>query len=200
MPRYTLFGDTVNTASRMETTGVPLRIHCSLECKSILDSLGGYKLVERGYVSMKGKGEQFTYFLEDQESSVRIRRISKTERLSRTESHESQTTDIDHYGSKSNFRTQNGHIPKENCMLKLREMSMKYLTSSDYRVHSEGQGECETIQPTSVPETLQNNNTQSHNYSCAYFREQETMPLVLVKDGNNGYVGPERADIVEDIV
>lgn len=30
-----------------------LKIHCSGECKSLLDKLGGYELVERGLVPMK---------------------------------------------------------------------------------------------------------------------------------------------------
>ncbi|XP_069113745.1 guanylate cyclase soluble subunit beta-2-like [Argopecten irradians] len=62
MPRYCLFGDTVNTASRMESHGVPGRVHIS---GSTYQKLVGteYELEPRGEVEIKGKGLMNTYFI-----------------------------------------------------------------------------------------------------------------------------------------
>uniref|UniRef100_A0A4W4FCK3 Guanylate cyclase n=1 Tax=Electrophorus electricus TaxID=8005 RepID=A0A4W4FCK3_ELEEL len=64
MPRYCLFGDTVTTASRMETTGMSYRIHVhSSTVQILLELKAGYKLQLRARTELKGKGVEETYWL-----------------------------------------------------------------------------------------------------------------------------------------
>lgn len=63
--RFQLFGDCVNTASRMETTGQPGRIHISEETANELISKGhrDWLSTRQDVVTAKGKGELLTYWL-----------------------------------------------------------------------------------------------------------------------------------------
>jgi adenylate cyclase len=65
--QYDVWGDTVNVASRMESTSEPGRIHVSEAFANVLrgsTNSAPYNLKQRGEVEIKGKGAMNTYWLE----------------------------------------------------------------------------------------------------------------------------------------
>ena len=63
---YDLWGDTVNTASRLESHGVPGRVQVN---EAVWERLrDDYDLEERGTIEIKGKGAMRTWFLRGRKS------------------------------------------------------------------------------------------------------------------------------------
>jgi adenylate cyclase len=58
---YDVWGDAVNTASRMESTGESGKIQVAPATRELL--VGQFELVERGVIEVRGKGPMQTWFL-----------------------------------------------------------------------------------------------------------------------------------------
>ncbi|KAL7544551.1 hypothetical protein ACHAWF_007931 [Thalassiosira exigua] len=72
--RFELFGDTINTASRMESTGIGGKIQVSEETAALLRRDGKARwLVRRNeMITAKGKGQLQTYWVEPQREGYRV--------------------------------------------------------------------------------------------------------------------------------
>ncbi|XP_017784775.1 PREDICTED: adenylate cyclase type 6 isoform X2 [Nicrophorus vespilloides] len=62
-PQYDIWGNAVNVASRMDSTGIVDKIQVTKEVYQILHAKG-YPLTCRGTIEVKGKGNMETYFLD----------------------------------------------------------------------------------------------------------------------------------------
>jgi class 3 adenylate cyclase len=65
---YDVWGDTVNTASRMESHGSPGAVHVTEETHRLLE--GTYDFEPRGEIDVKGKGKMRTWFLRGRKLSA----------------------------------------------------------------------------------------------------------------------------------
>ena len=61
--QYDIWGDTVNTASRMESNGEAGKVNISQTTYELLKDIGEFKFESRGKIEAKGKGEIEMYFV-----------------------------------------------------------------------------------------------------------------------------------------
>ena len=66
---YDVWGDTVNTAAQMESSGEPGKINMSGVTYALLR--GAFECAYRGKISAKNKGEVDMYFLEGEGTNLR---------------------------------------------------------------------------------------------------------------------------------
>lgn len=76
---FSLFGDSVNTASRMESTSSAMKIHISESTKTFLPNT--YEVEERGEIDVKGKGNMKTYWLESRNDMKKEKKVNQSQEV-----------------------------------------------------------------------------------------------------------------------
>ncbi len=81
MPRWCLFGDAMNMTSRLETSCESGKIHVSIQAAKHLKKSKQFIISKRGLVTLKGKGEVTTYYLESASEDNKVSNIAAIETL-----------------------------------------------------------------------------------------------------------------------
>merc|ERR1719217_1303137 len=84
---YDIWGDAVNTASRMESHGKPMHLHCSAATRNLIKD--DFNCQPREIMKVKGKGEMQTYFVTGEFPHAKNRVYVGT-----TETNEIQTAEL----------------------------------------------------------------------------------------------------------
>lgn len=72
LPKYTILGDSVNTAARMESNSLPGRMQCTQQSARLLAAqCPAIPIAPRGEISIKGKGEMVTFWINEVSSKSR---------------------------------------------------------------------------------------------------------------------------------
>lgn len=93
--RFQLFGDTMNTAARLQTSGAPNMIHISKETADLVNEAGKSQWIEprKDLVKAKGKGIMQTFWVKENLGSRKNRRSNFTHSIATESSSNSESTD-----------------------------------------------------------------------------------------------------------
>ncbi|KAI1286421.1 Adenylate cyclase type 1 [Halotydeus destructor] len=136
-PQYDIWGNTVNVASRMDSTGLPNKIQVTDEFRNLLQSRLTFEC--RGVVRVKGKGDMTTHFLLDREfqrnhimSKAQLHQSLMTRRLSSLSAHNQLGTASNGLGYKTKIVRSNS-----SCSQQQARSDINYQRQSSSESHSD---------------------------------------------------------------
>jgi hypothetical protein len=197
--RFQLFGDTMNTAARMESTG---RANCIQISQSTADLLkeGGYEnmTIPRSQKTLvKGKGEMQTYWLRSTRSK-RLRAKSSSRPMESTISEEE--TEEEAFSSSENVSDKEsdffdmGGVEIMNKTERLVEWNVEVLSSLLQQIVASRGGSRKSIKPLEVVES---------NIRSGRTILEEFVPIIHLKrrdrDLNDGRHGTVSIDVGNDV-